>query len=286
MKIGFVGAGKVGFTLGKYFQSKGISVVGYFSKNITSAKNASNFTNTSYFENINDLVQRIDALFLTVPDNNIRDVYSSLSKQAIKGKLICHCSGVMSAKEAFDDAENYDIEICSVHPLFAISDKYKSYCEIADGFFSVEGSENGVKKVSALLKQCGNDFQVIDKSMKHKYHLSATIGSNLVVGLLDFCISTLESCGFTREKARKALTPIVTNNVANVMKNDVVSSLTGPVERCDTNTIEKHLNCLSGEEKEIYTLLSKRILGISKVKNENRDYSELELLLKGAENEE
>ena len=38
MKIGFVGAGKVGFTLGKYFQSKGISVVGYFSKNIASAK--------------------------------------------------------------------------------------------------------------------------------------------------------------------------------------------------------------------------------------------------------
>ena len=50
MKIGFVGAGKVGFTLGKYFQSKGISVVGYFSKNIASAKEASSFTNTSCFE--------------------------------------------------------------------------------------------------------------------------------------------------------------------------------------------------------------------------------------------
>lgn len=285
MKIGFVGAGKVGFTLGKYFQSKGISVVGYFSKNITSAKKASSFTNTSCFESINDLVRNCDALFLTVPDNNIRDVYSSLSKQAIKGKLICHCSGVMSAKEAFDDAEDFGAMICSVHPLFAISDKYKSYCEIADGFFSVEGSALGVKLVTDILKKCGNDFQIIYKSMKHKYHLSATIGSNLVVGLLDFCISTLVDCGFTRENALKALTPIVTNNVKNVMENDVVSSLTGPVERCDTNTVTKHLNCLSGEEKEIYTLLSKRILSISKVKNENRDYSELQVLLEGAENE-
>ena len=54
--------------------------------------------------------------------------------------------------------------------------------------------------------------------------MSATIGSNLVVGLLDFCISTLVDCGFTRENALKALTPIVTNNVKNVMENDVVST--------------------------------------------------------------
>lgn len=286
MKIGFVGAGKVGFTLGKYFQSNGNTVVGYFSKSVQSAKSAAEFTQSKRFDNVNTLLSCCDALFLTVPDNNIKEVYSSLSKQAIKGKLICHCSGVMSADEAFEDAEKFGAMICSVHPLFAISDKYKSYIHIADGFFTVEGCKNGVKSVSEILNICGNGYQIIDKSKKQLYHLSATISSNLVVGLLDFGVSTLKKCGFSRENALKALTPIVTNNVNNVMQTDVVNSLTGPVERCDTNTIEKHLNCLTGEEKEIYTLLSKRILSIGKEKNKNRDYSDLELLLKGAKNEE
>lgn len=286
MKIGFVGAGKVGFTLGKYFQSKGNAVVGYFSESIQSAKSAAEFTQSKCFDDINKLLSCCDALFLTVPDNNIREVYSSLSKQAIKGKLICHCSGVMSSDEAFEDAEKFGAMICSVHPLFAISDKYKSYIQIADGFFTVEGCKKGVKAVSEILNSCGNNYQIIDKSKKQLYHLSATISSNLVVGLLDFGVSTLEKCGFSRENALKALTPIVTNNVINITQTDVVNSLTGPIERCDTNTIEKHLNCLTGEEKEIYTLLSKRILSISKEKNKNRDYSDLELLLKGANNEE
>lgn len=286
MKIGFVGAGKVGFTLGKYFQSKGNSVVGYFSKSVQSAKSAAEFTESKSFDDINTLLSCCDALFLTVPDNNIKEVYSSLSKQAIKGKLICHCSGVMSSDEAFEDAEKFNAMICSVHPLFAISDKYKSYFQIADGFFTVEGCKNGVKAVSEILNNCGNDYQIIDKSKKELYHLSATISSNLVVGLLDFGVSIMEKCGFSRENALKALTPIVTNNVNNVMKNDVLKSLTGPVERCDFNTIEKHLNCLTGEEKELYILLSKRILNIGKEKNKGRDYGDLDMILKGAKNEE
>ena len=31
MKVGFIGAGKAGFSLGKYFKEKGLSVSGYYS---------------------------------------------------------------------------------------------------------------------------------------------------------------------------------------------------------------------------------------------------------------
>ena len=48
MKIGFVGAGKVGFSLGKYMTEHGVSVSGYYSKNIDSAREASEFTDTKY----------------------------------------------------------------------------------------------------------------------------------------------------------------------------------------------------------------------------------------------
>ena len=40
MKVGFIGAGKVGFSLGKYFKTHGVSVVGYYSKTPESAKSA------------------------------------------------------------------------------------------------------------------------------------------------------------------------------------------------------------------------------------------------------
>ena len=44
MRIGFIGAGKVGFTLGKYFAVNGLDVAGYYSRNYKSAEEAAAFT--------------------------------------------------------------------------------------------------------------------------------------------------------------------------------------------------------------------------------------------------
>ena len=52
MKIGFIGAGKVGFSFGKYFTINNIPVSGYYSRNIDTAIEAANFTNTNYFKSI------------------------------------------------------------------------------------------------------------------------------------------------------------------------------------------------------------------------------------------
>lgn len=280
MKIGFAGAGKVGTTLGKYFQIKGCQIAGYFSHSIESAKKASEFTSSKCYWNIDDLLVECDALFLTLPDKCIKEVYSALLKENLKGKLLCHCSGLLSCKDVFANAEKYGAFVCSVHPLFAISDKKKSYGEIADGFFTLEGCPMGVEMAGKLLEKCCNPYEIIDEKCKHKYHLSASIVSNLVVGLLDMGINLMTQCGFSRENALKALYPLVTNNAENVMKNDVVKSLTGPVQRGDYETVEKHLSCLSGEEREIYILLSKKILAIAKKKNISTDYSKTEELLR------
>ena len=75
MKIGFVGAGKVGFSLGKYFNKNNINVVGYFSKNIASAKEAANFTNTNYYESLKNLIECSDIIIITTPDSQIGEVW-------------------------------------------------------------------------------------------------------------------------------------------------------------------------------------------------------------------
>ena len=75
MKIGFIGAGKVGFSLGKFFTAGGITMTGYFSRHRESAVEAAAFTNTKSYESLATIVKESDALFLTVPDGEmcIRD---------------------------------------------------------------------------------------------------------------------------------------------------------------------------------------------------------------------
>ena len=55
--------------------------------------------------------------------------------------------------------------------------------------------------------------------------------------------------------------------------------MTGPVERNDAATVEKNLNALSGEEKEIYLPLCRELIKIAKSKYPMRSYEHMERIL-------
>ena len=208
MKTGFIGAGKVGFTLGKYFSSKksdSIKVTGYYSRNTQSAEEAAQFTETQAFTDMGALIEASDVLFLTVPDGSITEVYEQVRQYPIQGKYICHCSGSLSAGEAFPGIDQTGAYEYSVHPLFAVSDKYEAYKELQDVFFAVEGNEEHLPEIKGMLKSVDIDLQVIRAEDKTLYHAAAVTASNLAVALLAESINMLCQCGFSEEDARKAL---------------------------------------------------------------------------------
>ena len=92
MKAGFIGAGKVGFTLGKYLAEGGITVTGYYSRTARSAREAAAFTGTRYYDKLADIVKDSDTLFVTVPDGAIGEVWKGICNLPIKNKNICHCN--------------------------------------------------------------------------------------------------------------------------------------------------------------------------------------------------
>ena len=78
MQISFIGAGKVGVSLGKYFISKGRKVGGYYSLSPKSAAWAANFTNTKQYQSIEEIISSSDMIFFTVPDDKIGEGFTLL----------------------------------------------------------------------------------------------------------------------------------------------------------------------------------------------------------------
>ena len=275
IKFGFIGAGKVGFSLGKYLKENNIDISGYYSKSQHSSKEAAIFTNTRQYNNLEDLIKNSDAIFITTPDNQIADVWNEIKKLPIKEKLICHCSGSISS-EVFSNINNHGAYGYSIHPMFAISDKYNSYKDLSQAFITIEGHEKHLENLKRLFLHLGNDVAIISKENKILYHAASVTVSNLVLGLINNGVNYLEECGFTKEMAIKALYPLIENNLRNIKERGAVNSLTGPIERGDLSTVINHLNVIREEDKELYRLLSKNILKIAKVKNQNRNYKNLE----------
>ena len=128
MRIGFIGAGKMGFTLGKHLkESTDAFLVGYFSQNPESAREAAKFTDTKYYEDLNEIAELSDALFITVPDGQIAVVAQLLDRlgTVMEGKILCHTSGAVSS-QIFSGMHS-QIYGYSIHPMCAVSSKTSSY---------------------------------------------------------------------------------------------------------------------------------------------------------------
>jgi predicted short-subunit dehydrogenase-like oxidoreductase (DUF2520 family) len=281
MKIGLIGAGKVGFTLGKFFAEGGIPVTGYYSRSRVSAQEAAEFTQTRCYDQMEALIQESDAIFLTVPDGAITEVYRQVSQYEIRDKLICHCSGALSASDAFPGIEQTGACGYSIHPLFPISSKYHAYRELSDAFFCLEGNETHLPQLQTLLEGLGCRVQIIPAEAKVRYHAGCAIASNLVCGLIQESIDLLTTCGFSSELALAALSPLMRSNMNHLAQVGPTAALTGPVERGDTATVQKHLACFdSQDERELYRLLSKKLVDVAQQKNPDRDYQPLRHVLK------
>ena len=281
MKIGFIGAGKVGFSLGKFFVQGGIPVTGYWSRHQGSAQEAALFTGTNPYDELKALVQDSDALFLTVPDGTISSVFERLRDLEISGKQICHCSGAMTVGEAFPGIGQTGAYGYSIHPLFPISSKLEAYRELAGAFFCLEDSGPHVSQWRTLLQSLGLTVQVIPGEAKVRYHAACAISSNLMCALAQESLDLLETCGFSQQNALQAIAPLMRSNLEHLLRDGPTQALTGPVERVDADTVAKHLSCFpSREERQLYRLASQKLAAMAARKHPERSYQSLETLLR------
>ena len=262
MRAGFIGAGKVGFSLGKYLKENGVEITGYFSKSPESAKSAADFTNTKLYKSIENILSDSDTLFITVPDGQISKVWDYMK----------------------------NLDIYSVHPLYAISDKCESWKHLNKAYFTVEGSAENLDEIKSIFERAGNKVIAMGAENKSLYHCGAVVVSNLVNGLFQVGAEMLVKCGFDKKDAKKALVPLFTGNADTLAEKGVAAALTGPVERNDLSTITKHIEAIKAawinesEEKVgyemIYLLLSEKLLSIAQEKHLDSDYLKMTEVIK------
>ena len=276
MDIGVIGAGKVGCSMGKYVVQHRISVSGYYSKTKQSAMEAAELTRTECFEDLTDIILASDTLWIATPDDRIREVWDCIAKYDIQDYIICHFSGSLSS-DVFSGIEKKKAHPCSIHPIYAFSDKNTSYQKLNEAYFTIEGDDYAVEHMTALLQKMGNHVTRIKPQRKALYHSAASLVSNHVLGVIHAGIQTMEDCGFTREEAYQALTPLILNNVQNACEKGCREALTGPIERNDVETVDRHLAALTGTAKDIYESIGSELVIMAKEKHPERDYSSMEL---------
>lgn len=278
MRIGIIGAGKVGTTLGKYLSIHGKNVTGFYSRTHESVDEAATFAETETYSSLCKLVEKSDVIFITTPDGVIHQVWGELLHQDISNRIICHFSGSLSS-HVFSGREEAGASGISMHPMYAFSDKFHSYEQFHTAYLTLEGDPEAVAVMKPMWEAIGHHVLTLKAEDKIKYHAAAAMASNEMLGLMQASLDILSECGFSEKDSMALLTPLVQGNIASMLEKGCVNALTGPVERGDAQTVRKHLQALEGSKAgKIYQSLGSTMVELAKRRNPDRDYTPVRTL--------
>ncbi|MCR4435530.1 MAG: DUF2520 domain-containing protein [Clostridiales bacterium] len=256
MKIGFIGAGKVGTAFGRYLKENRVEVLGYFSRSASSAKKAALFTDTLCLS-LGELVAGCEYIFITTPDDAIASVWNQIKDFNIEDKKIFHMSGSLSS-HIFCGIEDCRAYGYSLHPLFPFSHP-EVFKELQNAFFTIEG--RNLNLIQDFLDAAKIKHFPIQGENKAKYHAAAVFASNYIVCLAEISKEILIQCGMPRE-LEKSIYPLLAGAVNNIANYGIDRALTGPIVRGDTGTVKKHLEALT-DYQDLYRSLGKVAVSLS-----------------------
>ena len=282
-KLGIIGAGKVGVSLGiGLFSSGTLRVSGYYSRSEKSARYGAQRTNTKVYASLEELIRDADVILFATPDDAMEALWRQCLQFNISGKIFCHTAGSLSSSLFFDRTTK-DVSACSLHPVLAISSREEGHRDLGSAFFTLEGDAAAVEVFRRALNDRDISYKVMETRDKAGYHLATAAMSNLAVALGKMATDLLAPYGFSEEEAMTALAPLATYNMENLVKKGPAAALTGPVERNDLSTVRRHLAVLDDADSadRLYRAASEMLTRIAETKHPERDYEPMRKLLKG-----
>lgn len=256
IKIGFIGAGHVGRSLGHYFFTHHFTITGFLATNHGDPLTASQAVNATPRLTLQQLALASDWIFLTVPDDQIASVATQLAPFLTKHHVLLHCSGAQPAallRQA--DAPVY--QYCSLHPAAVFANDQTALDQV---LFTIEGPATTVDQVKATLSALPNQIQPIDPQQKAKYHAACVFSSNFINGLLATSQTLFQQVGLDSQFATQLSLSLAQQQLDQIQTRGLTQALTGPVKRGDLTTIRRHLASLDPPTAHLYQLLSLTLL--------------------------
>lgn len=267
MRVGIIGAGKVGSALCKSLRDAGVEICGLTAGTREIAEAAAIKLNVPCFASNEELAAACDTLYLTVPDRLVGEVAQSLASSfsekcvALTGKTFFHCSGSLGLEE-LQPLAALGAEVGSFHPLQSFASAEVSFRGI---YIAVDGTEEAQetgKEIAAILGALAFNVPAAERKA---YHAAACFASNYVVTAMAVAQDLMSKWTPTPEAGLAALLPLFDGTARNLHQTKLAREvLTGPIARGDINTIKAHLAVLPPELLDMYKALGRQTVCLAR----------------------
>jgi predicted short-subunit dehydrogenase-like oxidoreductase (DUF2520 family) len=243
LRVGVIGAGRVGAVLGAALGAAGHDVVAAAGLSTASAERAERLLPGVPLLHADEVVAVADLVVLAVPDDILAGLVAGLAETAVwrPGQLAFHTSGAHGLA-VLEPAEKAGVLPLALHPAMTFTGAPEDIDRLAGTPFGVTSrTEHRAVAETLVLEMGGEPFFVAEED-RRLYHAALVTGANHLVTLVAEAADLLRAAGV--DAPARVLGPLLTAALDNGLRRGD-RGLTGPVSRGDVGTVRDHLSTLT-----------------------------------------
>ena len=263
LRIGFIGAGRLGKALAWHAASRGLRVAAVASRATPRAAQLAGRIPGCEVLEPQQVANRCDLVFVTTPDSAIRATAEAVHWRT--GSSVVHCSGATEVAELAKAARD-GAAIGGFHPLQTFGDPEAAARSLPGCTVTVEAGEPLDGLLVRLAEHLGCCVNRLPPGSRALYHAAAGYTSQFVNALLREASLMWQSWGAGEDDAVRALLPLVRGTLASIEQAGVEAAMPGPVSRGDVGSVSKHLAAIGTFDARalpLYRELCRRTVSIA-----------------------
>jgi predicted short-subunit dehydrogenase-like oxidoreductase (DUF2520 family) len=243
LRVGIIGAGRVGAVLGAALSAAGHDVVAASGVSTASAERAARLLPGVPLLPADEVVAAADLVVLAVPDDTLGGLVAGLAETGAwrAGQLTFHTSGAHGLA-VLAPAERAGVLSLALHPAMTFSGMPEDSDRLIGAPFGVTSRPEHRAVAETLVLEMGGEPFFVAEEDRRLYHAALVTGANHLVTLVAEAADLLRTAGV--ENPARVLTPLLTAALDNGLRRGD-RGLTGPVSRGDVGTVADHLQTLN-----------------------------------------
>lgn len=260
LRIGVIGAGRVGAVLGAALDSAGHHSVAVSAVSSASVARRAELLPAAAVRRPDRVGDGVDLLLLAVPDDTLAGLVHGLAEAGAisPGQIVAHTSGAHGLA-VLAPAVVAGARPLALHPAMTFTGTRADLDRLAAGIsFGVTAPDDLRAFATRLVADLGGYVEWVAEGARPLYHAALAHGANHLSTLVNEAMDRLREAGVVHPE--RVLGPLLHASLANTLALGD-AALTGPIARGDAGTVAKHVATIGATAPDslpVYLALARR----------------------------
>jgi predicted short-subunit dehydrogenase-like oxidoreductase (DUF2520 family) len=187
------------------------------------------------------------------------------ARHDLAGALVFHLAGRLGL-DVLDPPAQAGARVAALHPVRSLTHDRLDIAQFRGTACVTEGSPEALARLRPLVAAIGGLWLPVGGIDRGLYHAALSIVSNVTKGVAWKAQNWLEHSGLPADTSATVVHQLLQSTLEDLFRAGARQSITGPVVRGDTRTVEAHLAAIAAahpRDVELYRVLARTVLELA-----------------------